>query len=169
MDLWRIAVRALVAYIYLAVTTRASGKRVVSQATPFDFVVSLIVGDLVDDCIWAEVSVAKFAAATSSIVFCDAVVTLLSFHSPRFMHFVNGRPRVVLRDGVADLRELRREQLSELDLEHLLRLDGLDRDKWKDARMAVLERDHEASLILTPGAEPATRQDAVRAMESIKR
>ncbi len=168
MDLWRIAVRALAAYIYLAVTTRASGKRVISQATPFDFVVSLIVGDLIDDCIWAEVSVAKFGAAASSIFFCDAVVKLLSFHSPRFLHVVNGRPRVVLREGVEDRNELRKEQLNELDLEHLLRLDGLDRDKWKDARMAVLERDHETSLILTPGAEPATKQDAVRAMELMK-
>ena len=168
MDLWRIAVRVLAAYIYLMITTRASGKRVISQATPFDFVVSLIVGDLIDDCIWAEVSVAKFGAAVSSIFFCDAVVTLLSFHSPRFLHVVNGRPRVVLREGVEDKNELRKEQLNELDLEHLLRLDGLDRDKWKDARMAVLERDHETSLILRPGAEPATKQDAARAMELIK-
>jgi uncharacterized membrane protein YcaP (DUF421 family) len=168
MDLWRIAVRALAAYIYLAVTTRASGKRVVSQATPFDFVVSLIVGDLIDDCIWAEVSVAKFGAAVSSIFFCDAVVTLLSFHSPRFLHLVNGRPRVVLRDGVADAKELRAEQLNELDLEHLLRLDGIDRDKWKDARLAVLERDHETSLILKPEAEPPMKQDAARAMELIR-
>ena len=165
MDLWRIAVRALAAYVYLLITTRASGKRVISQATPFDFVVSLIIGDLIDDCIWAEVPVAKFGAAAASIFFCDAIVKLASFHSPRVLHFVNGWPRVVLRDGVEDRRELRAEQLNELDLEHLLRMDGLDRDKWKDARMAVLERDHETSLILKPGAEPATKQDAVRAME----
>lgn len=168
MDLWRIAVRALAAYLYLAVTTRASGKRVISQATPFDFVVSLIVGDLIDDCIWAEVSVAKFGAAASSIFFCDALVKLLSFHSPRFLHVVNGSPRIVLREGVPDPNELRKEQLNEMDLEHLLRLDGLDRDKWTDARMAVLERDHETSLILTPGAEPATKEDAVRAMEILR-
>lgn len=169
MDLWRIAVRALAAYIYLMITTRASGKRVISQATPFDFVVSLIVGDLIDDCIWAEVSVAKFGAAASSIFFCDAVVKLLSFHSTRFLHVVNGAPRVVLREGVEDRNELRKEQLNELDLEHLLRLDGLDRDRWSDARMAVLERDHETSLILRPGAEPAAKEDAVRAKELMKR
>lgn len=169
MDLWRIAVRALAAYVYLMVTTRASGKRVISQATPFDFVVSLIVGDLIDDCIWAEVPVAKFGAAASAIFCCDAVVKIISFHSPRFLHVVNGTPRVVLRDGIKDDKELRAEQLNELDLEHLLRLDGLDRDKWNDARMAVLERDHEASLILTPGAEPATKEDAVKAKELLKK
>ena len=165
MDLWRIAVRALAAFIYLMVTTRVSGKRVVSQATPFDFVVSLIIGDLIDDCIWAEVSVPKFGAAVSTIMVCDGIVKFASFHSPRFMHLVSGRPRVVLREGVMDRQELRAEQLNDLDLAHLLRIDGLDRDRWPEARMAVLERDHEASLVLRPEAETATKQDAVRAME----
>jgi uncharacterized membrane protein YcaP (DUF421 family) len=159
MDPWQIAVRALVAYIYLLATTRATGKRIVSQATPFDFVIALIIGDLIDDAIWAEVSMAKFGAAVAAIVFCDAVVRISAFHSTRVLHLVNGRPRLILRNGVKDGRELRREQLSEEDLQHLLRLDGIDRDKWGDVRLAVLERDHETSLILTPGAEPAQKKD----------
>lgn len=168
MDLWRIAVRALAAYVYLLVTTRAGGKRVVGQATPFDFVVSLIVGDLVDDFFWAEVSMAKFGAAVGTIFFCDALVKLGAFHSTRFLHIVNGRPRVVLRDGTVDGDELRREQLNETDLAHLLRLDGISRDKWNDVHLATLERDHETSVILTPGAEPATKQDAPRLLEGVK-
>ena len=164
MDLWRIAVRALIAYVYLMVTTRSSGKRVVGQATPFDFVVSLIIGDLIDDLLWAEVSVAKFGAAVASIFVCDAIVKFGAFHSTRFMHLVNGVPRVVLRDGVEDLEALRREQLNELDLAHLLRLDGIDRDKWSDVHLALLERDHETSVILQPGAEPAKQKDARRAV-----
>ena len=160
MDLWRIAVRALVAYVYLLASTRLSGKRVISQATPFDFVVALIVGDLVDDAMWAEVSMAKFAAGSASIFVCDAIAKIGSFHSTRLLHLLSGVPRLMLRDGVKDHRELRREQLNEDDLEHLLRLDGIDRDKWSDVRLAVLERDHETSLILRPGAEPAQKKDA---------
>jgi len=49
MDVARIAVRCIGAFIYLLTMTRLSGKRVVSQATPFDFVVALIVGDCIDD------------------------------------------------------------------------------------------------------------------------
>jgi uncharacterized membrane protein YcaP (DUF421 family) len=165
MDLWRIAIRALVAYVYLMVTTRASGKRVVSQATPFDFVVSLIIGDLIDDLLWAEVSVAKFGAAVAAIFVCDAFVKIGAFHSTRFMHLVNGLPRAILRDGLEDGKALRREQLNEEDLAHLLRLDGIDRDKWNDVHLAVLERDHETSVILKPTAEPAKQKDARRAVQ----
>jgi uncharacterized membrane protein YcaP (DUF421 family) len=164
MDLWRIAVRALIAYVYLLVTTRVSGKRVVSQATPFDFVVALIIGDLIDDFLWAEVSAAKFGAGVASIFLCDAVVKIGAFRSTRFMHLVNGIPRTVLRDGLEDGDELRREQLNETDLEHLLRMDGIEREKWQDLHLAVLERDHELAVIFKPSAEPAKQKDARRAV-----
>jgi hypothetical protein len=55
MDPLRIAARAVFAYIVLLVLVRLSGKHRVTQANPFDFSLSLILGDLVDDPIWGEV------------------------------------------------------------------------------------------------------------------
>jgi uncharacterized membrane protein YcaP (DUF421 family) len=169
MDLWRIAVRALVAYIYLLITTRASGKSVVSQSTPFDFVVALLLGDLIDDALWVEVPVAKFAGAVSSIVLCDVVVKLGAFHSPRFFRLVNGKSRALLRDGAEDGHELRAEKMNEEELDHELRLVGIDREHWNDVHLALLERDHSLSVILKPGAEPATKELAARVKEMLAR
>ena len=157
MELWRVAVRAAIAYVYLLAITRASGKSTISQATPFDFVVSLILGDLIDDALWAEVSIAKFGVAAGSIVFADLVVKLAAFRWPWFFRLVSGNPRVVLRDGVEDRNALRREQLNEGDLEHLLHERGIDREQWPDVHLGTLELDHELSTILTPAAEPATK------------
>jgi uncharacterized membrane protein YcaP (DUF421 family) len=163
MDVGRIAVRALAAYVYLLVTTRASGKRVISQATPFDLLVSLIVGDLIDDALWAEVSMVKFGAAAGTIFLCDLVVKFFAQRSDAFERLVNGSPAPVLRDGVEDGRALRGEQLNESDLAHLLRLQGVD--DWNEVHIAFVERDHEVSVIRRPGAEPAQKKDAPRVME----
>jgi uncharacterized membrane protein YcaP (DUF421 family) len=157
MDLGRIAVRAIVAYVYLLVVTRASGKRVVSQATPFDFVVALIIGDLIDDALWAEVSMARFSGAVGTIFVTDLAVKLAAFHSPWFFRLVNGTPTTVLRDGYELGDELRKEQLNENDLAHLLRLQGIE--KWDDVHLAVLDRDHDLSVIRKPEAEPAKKGD----------
>jgi len=165
MDFWRIAVRALVAYVYLMVTTRASGKRVISQATPFDLVVSLIVGDLLDDAMWAEVSMPKFGAALSSIFLCDAIVSFGAHRWPWFFRLAQGSPTAVLRDGVEDRDALRGEQMNEGDLAHLLRLDGID--DWSRVQLALVERDHEVSVILKPEVEPAQKKDAPRVLESM--
>jgi len=157
MELWRIAVRAVVAYFYLFAVTRASGKSTISQATPFDFIVSLIIGDVIDDALWAEVSIAKFGAAAGSIVLCDLAVKMAVFRSRTLFRLVNGDPRVVLRDGAEDRDALRSEQLNEDDLEHLLREKGIDRRRWKDIHRALMELDHELSVIPIPAAEPATK------------
>lgn len=165
MDLWRIAVRALVAYVYLMVTTRASGKRVISQATPFDLVVSIVFGDLIDDAMWAEVSMPKFGAAVSTIFLCDALVKFGAHRWPWFFRLVQGSPTAVLREGREDARALRREQMNDADLAHLLRLNGID--DWSKVHLALVERDHELSAILKPEAEPAQKQDAPRVLESM--
>jgi uncharacterized membrane protein YcaP (DUF421 family) len=166
MDLGRIAVRALVAYVYLLVTTRASGKRVVSQATPFDLLVSLIIGDLIDDALWGEVSMVKFGAAVGTICVCDLLVKVTAHRSDAFLRLVDGRPTAVLRDGVEDRDALRKEQMNEEDLAHLLRLQGVD-DR-KDVRLGLVESDHEVSVILRPGAEPAQKKDAERVKERMR-
>lgn len=160
MDPGRIAVRALVAYAYLLFTTRASGKRAVSQATPLDLIVSLILGDLIDDMLWAEVSVAKFAVAVATIVLAEVLVKMAAYRWPRFLHLVNGAPVAVLRDGREDGHALRGEQLNEADLAHLLRQHGLVREKWSDVHIAFVETNHQLSVIRTPAAEPAQKEDA---------
>ncbi len=163
MDLWRIAVRALIAYAFLLTLTRASGKRVISQATPFDLLVSLIVGDLIDDLLWAEVSLAKFAVAAGTIALLELFVEMICFRSRWFLRLVNGTPREVIRDGCEDRDALRREQLNEGDLAHLMRLDGFEH--WKDVHLAFMERDHEISVIRYRSAEPATKAEAEKAKE----
>ena len=160
MNLGQIAVRVLVAYVYLLIVTRASGKRVVSQATPFDFLVALILGDLIDNGVWGEVSLAKFAGAVGSVMLCDALTKLGAFRWMPFYHLVQGRPHVVLRDGVEDGHELRRHQLNEGDLAHLMR--QKDAHEWDEVHLAVLERGAELSVLRKPAAEPATKKDLAR-------
>ena len=157
MTAGHIAVRAVVAYLYLLFMARVSGKRVIGQATPFDFIVALILGDMIDDALWAEVSMAKFAGGVGSIMLCDALTKLGAFHSRPFFHLVNGWSDVVVRDGKEDRPELRRQQLHENELTYLLRLEGID-DR-KQVHLALIERGHELSVILHPEAEPATRKD----------
>jgi uncharacterized membrane protein YcaP (DUF421 family) len=75
MDPFRIGVRCLIAYVFLLVVMRLAGKRVVRHANAFDFVLALIVGDLVDDALWSEVPVAQFVVATATLIFMKLSLT----------------------------------------------------------------------------------------------
>lgn len=159
MDLWRIAVRALIAYVYVLVLVRISGKRVVSQATPIHFVVAVVVGDLFDDLMWAEVTAAQFLTAAGSLFVADATVELASYKSRALYRILNGNPVVVMEHGKRLPEALRREQMSSRDIEHLLRLHGITRERTEEVRLATLEDDHHLSSLRESWAAPATRRD----------
>ena len=67
MDPLRIVTRAAFAYVVLLVLMRWTGKRTVAHSSPFDFAVALIIGDLVDDAIWADVAITQFLVAATSL------------------------------------------------------------------------------------------------------
>ena len=66
MDPIGIAARAVVAYVVLLVLVRVTGKQSIRHGTTFQFVIALVIGDMVDNAIWAEVSLAKFFVAVAT-------------------------------------------------------------------------------------------------------
>jgi uncharacterized membrane protein YcaP (DUF421 family) len=165
MDPWRVAVRAIAAYVYLLFATRAAGKRVIAQATAFDFVVALIIGDLIDDALWAEVSLARFATAVTAIVGADIIVKLLARRFDFVFKLVAGGPRLVMRSGAAKKDELRRLQLKERDLDSLLRQKEVaDSDEVREARVEI---DGQLSVLKEEWAEPVQRRDRDKLVEAL--
>jgi uncharacterized membrane protein YcaP (DUF421 family) len=79
MDPLRVAVRAAFAFVVLLLLVRAAGKRAVKQGSAFEFAVALILGDLVDDVLWGEVSAAMFVVASAAIVTAHVVCGALAF------------------------------------------------------------------------------------------
>jgi uncharacterized membrane protein YcaP (DUF421 family) len=81
MDPLRIGVRIVFAYLVLLLLVRVSGKRTVKQGSPFDFTVALIIGDMMDDLIWAEVDASKFVVAAGVLVLVHTAFDLIRYRS----------------------------------------------------------------------------------------
>jgi uncharacterized membrane protein YcaP (DUF421 family) len=67
MDLTGIVIRVLVTYGVLLLLVRASGKMSVRHGTTFDFLLSVIIGDMVDNAILAEVEMSTFLAGVATL------------------------------------------------------------------------------------------------------
>ena len=74
MDLSRIVVRVLFAWIVIQALLRLSGKRTLKQGNAISFVVVLILGDMFDDVFWAEVPVAQFIVGAGTLVLLHLLV-----------------------------------------------------------------------------------------------
>ena len=55
-------------FIFLLALVRLSGKRVVSEGTAFDFVLAVVLGDLIDNAIWGTAPVSQFVVAAGTLV-----------------------------------------------------------------------------------------------------
>jgi uncharacterized membrane protein YcaP (DUF421 family) len=84
MDPLRIALRVVLAYVVLLLLVRVSGKRTARQGSPFDFAVALILGDLFDDAIWAEVAASQFIVACGVLVSVHVLTDYLRCRRGRF-------------------------------------------------------------------------------------
>jgi len=67
MDPLRIAVRAVFVYVFALGLVRATGKRSVSQGDMASFVLAIILGDMFDDALWAEVPMAEFVVGAGTL------------------------------------------------------------------------------------------------------
>jgi uncharacterized membrane protein YcaP (DUF421 family) len=79
VDPLRIAVRALFVYVVLLVFVRLTGKRSVKHGSPVDFTLAVVLGDMVDDLLWAEVGAASFVVATGMLMVVHVAFDLMRF------------------------------------------------------------------------------------------
>src|SRR5688500_19666686 len=113
MELHQIAMRAVFVYLLLLVLIRLSGKRTISEGTPFSFVLALVLGDMIDDALWAEVATAQFVAAAGTLAVVHLLVSWGSSRSQWLDKLVSGEPALVLAGGRPRREGLRGEQMSD--------------------------------------------------------
>jgi uncharacterized membrane protein YcaP (DUF421 family) len=76
MELWRIIVRALFAYIFALAVVRIAGKRTISYSDVSSFAVVIVIGDMFDDMLWADVPAAQFVVGVGTLVLAHISVGL---------------------------------------------------------------------------------------------
>jgi len=157
MEPFRVGIRVLVALGVLAVFVRMAGKRTVGQATAFDFVLALMLGDLFDDLMFAEVPMSQGVVAVGTLVLAHVAVTALGQSGLLAALGMPESPTVLIRNGRSEMSALRSEVVSESDLASLLRRRGVtDR---RDVGVARLEDQGELSIVRRPEAERVRRRD----------
>ena len=162
MELHRLAIRALFVYCFLLGLVRLSGKRTVSGGTTFSFVFALILGDLIDDALWAEVPAAQFVVAAGTLGIAHLIVSGLAARSEWFDGLVSGRPTEVIADGRPQRRGLRRERISDKELAFEVRQHGIDDGALAEVMSAHAEANGGLSVLRAAWARPVQRRDAGR-------
>jgi uncharacterized membrane protein YcaP (DUF421 family) len=141
-----IVVRAAVGFLFVLFLTRIVGRRELSSLEPFDLILLVMIGDLVQQGITQnDFSVTGLVLAGGTIGLMTMLVSYGTFRLPFLRPIVDGEPVIVVEDGKPLMRNLRRERITLGELEAQARLQGLA--SLEPVQWAVLETNGQISFI----------------------
>jgi uncharacterized membrane protein YcaP (DUF421 family) len=159
-ELLMTALRALGVYIVVLFVIRLSGKRTIGNFTAFDLLVALMLGEVVDEIIYGDVSLAQGGVSIVVIALAQQANAWLSYRYEKFNQIVEGSPTVIVKDGELDRHGMRKERMHEDDVMAELRLCGIE--DVREVRLATIENDGQVSVLRQDWAEPLTKNDLER-------
>lgn len=145
-------VRAIVVYFGLLLLFRLSGKRTLKEATTFDFVLLLIIGEATQQALLGDdFSITNGLVVIMTLLLLDIGLSLLKQRSPTLASWLEGESLIILENGRPLHDRMNRERVDEEDiLEAARELQGLER--LDQIRYAILERNGAITII---PAEPS--------------
>jgi uncharacterized membrane protein YcaP (DUF421 family) len=141
-----IVIRAVVMFLFVWLVTRAVGRRELSTLEPFDLILLIVIGDLIQQGVTQnDFSVTGAMLAVGTVGAMTVLFSWLAFRFPRVQPVLEGDPVILVERGKSIDRNLRmnritREELaSQARLQQIAHLDDID---W-----AVLETSGNISFI----------------------
>jgi uncharacterized membrane protein YcaP (DUF421 family) len=119
--------RPAIVYLFLVVFLRLFGKRELAQLNPFDLVVLLSLSNTVQNAmIGDDNSVSGGIIGAFSLLAINWLLVWVLFRNPKVIAKLEGEPSTLIRDGVVDEAELKKQTLSHEDLISVLNRNGFD-------------------------------------------
>jgi len=141
-----LVVRAAVAFFFVYLLTRIIGRRELSSLQPFDLILLVMIGDLVQQGVTqSDYSVTGALLVGGTIGLLTVAVSYVSFRFPRLRPALDGEPVIVVEDGKPIERNLRRNRITFEELAAAARQEQLG--SLDDVRWAVLETNGRISFI----------------------
>jgi uncharacterized membrane protein YcaP (DUF421 family) len=152
-----IVVRASVIFFLIWVVTRGLGKRELAQMSPFELVLLVTVGDLIQQGVTQDDrSITGAVLAVGTLAFWVLLASMITHKSSRAARIFEGIPVVILRDGQPVEAAMNYERVNLDEVAGEARSQGIA--DLADVRLGVLEPDGTFSFILLDGPTAQQRR-----------
>jgi uncharacterized membrane protein YcaP (DUF421 family) len=146
-----IVVRAVLAFLFVFALTRLIGRRELSSLQPFDLVLLIVIGDLIQQGVTQnDLSVTGLILAVGIFAALTLAASYLGFRFRRLRPILEPEPLILVEDGSVIERNLKKERMTPEELAaeaRIQQIESLDKVKW-----AVLESGGQISFIPKSGS-----------------
>jgi uncharacterized membrane protein YcaP (DUF421 family) len=152
-----LILRATVVFFFLWLVTKGMGKRELSQMSPFELILLVTLGDLIQQGVTADDrSITGAALAVSTLTFWILLVSWVTYRSRRVRDAFEGLPVVVIHEGELVPAMLKLERLTAEEIGQEARQQGIA--NLADVAIGILESDGTFSFVLRDGQGPLRQQ-----------
>jgi uncharacterized membrane protein YcaP (DUF421 family) len=141
-----LAIRAVALFSFVYLLTRIIGRRELSSMEPFDLILLIVIGDAIQQGLTQDdYSVTGALIVIGTFAVLQILISYLSYRFPRLRPALDGEPMVVVQDGKAIEKNMKRERITvdEVMVEaRLQQVASIDQIAW-----AVLETSGKISVI----------------------
>ena len=159
--------RPVIVYLFLIVFLRIFGKRELAQLNPFDLVVLLSLSNTVQNAmIGDDNSVTGGVVGALSLLAINWVLMWLLYRAPKMTAVLEGQPSTLIRNGVVDEAELKKESLTHEELISVLNKNGFNDPE--DVETCVLEPNGTFFVVgKKPSSDDVERSQMVTALAEL--
>lgn len=141
-----IVVRAFVAFVFVFLLTRLIGRRELSSMQPFDLILLIVIGDLMQQGVTQnDLSVTGLVLTVGIFGLLTLAASYVGFRFERLRPILEPEPLILIEDGTVIERNLKKERMTPEELAgeaRLQQIDSLEKVRW-----AVLESGGKISFI----------------------
>src|SRR3954467_961902 len=134
-----LVLRTVVIFAFILLLTRVMGRRELGSMEPFDLIVLVVIGDLVQQGgTQDDYSVPGAVLVVTTLGLLTVFISYLNYRVPRLRPILDGEPVVLYKDGRPIDRNLRRERIPYEELRAAARLEATATlDKVRFAVLAI--------------------------------
>jgi uncharacterized membrane protein YcaP (DUF421 family) len=141
-----IVVRAVLAFVFVLILTRVMGRRELSSMQPFDLILLIVLGDLIQQGVTqSDYSFTGLLLTGGTFALLTVAVSYLVFRVKPLRRVFEAEPLVLVEDGRVIDRNLRRERMTPEEVVAEARLQQIP--SLEGVRWAVLESNGKISFI----------------------
>lgn len=152
-----LLIRTIIVYVIVVFSLRVMGKRQLGELQPSELVVTILVSNLatlsIED---TNVPLLGSVLPIFMLVICEVLVSVIILKSNGARKFISGNPRIVIRDGVIDQKEMRNLRWSIDDLMEQLR--SINIFDVNEVSFAIVETSGNLSAYQKFAARPLTAE-----------
>lgn len=148
-------VRTIILYVFVILAVRLMGKRQIGELQPSELVVAILISELAAIPMQETgIPLVSGFIPIVTLVSCEIILSAITLSSFKLRRIVSGKPSVLVRNGVIDQHEMRRQGFTLDDLMEEIRLCGYM--SVDEVAFAICETNGKLSVFPTCQNKPVT-------------